>query len=129
MSSLLRAGDDPLSNPHWRCRSRRDGSSVDTVKTTEANLSSSRGPSFPRKRESSGHAEPAEQASWRRERLSTASRLTPPHRRVPRLDTRFRGYDRCRLHGGDIAAKDENGYIFILDFRAAERPASSSNPA
>jgi long-subunit acyl-CoA synthetase (AMP-forming) len=33
------------------------------------------------------------------------------------------------LHSGDIAVKDENGYIFIVDFRAAERPASSSNPA
>jgi hypothetical protein len=29
------------------------------------------------------------------------------------------------LHSGDIAVKDENGYIFIVDFRAA----SSSNPA
>jgi hypothetical protein len=30
---------------------------------------------------------------------------------------------------GEIAVKDENGYIFIVDFRAAERPASSNNPA
>ena len=34
-----------------------------------------------------------------------------------------------RLHSADIAVKDENGYFFIVDFHAAERPASSSNPA
>jgi hypothetical protein len=32
------------------------------------------------------------------------------------------------LYSGDIAVKDENGYILIVDLHADERPASSSKP-